>query len=105
MNYTISQCYKEVEKILKRPLNSNEYEWIKSWFENYPKDFIEATMISLENTRIYKASYISTTLANHFIFYKSFLKVRGESSEELTELEKRKQEEIEFNKRFDKYKI
>ena len=78
MGYSISQCYKDLENKLNRPINITEFEYVKSWFDTYPSEFIQATFIYLKNARIYKASYISTTLSSWYPQYLALQEVRNE---------------------------
>lgn len=70
MAYSISDCYKDLELILKRPINSLEFAWVESWFERYDPIYIQINInICKTNPNIYRASYISNSLASHSSFY------------------------------------
>lgn len=70
--YSITQAYKDVEKILQRPLNSGEFMNIEIWFQRYEADHIEACIKMCRGMNIYKASYISNVLASHHSYYQTY---------------------------------
>ena len=83
MEYTIDRCYADLEQLLKRPLNTLDYQNVSYWFETYPSDYVHATIITLKNVKIYKSNYISSALASKFDFYKALKQINGESIEEI----------------------
>ena len=63
--YSITQCFKDVEQILHRTINSSEYMRIASWFDNYESEHIKLAM-TIANTRngIYSVNYIERIICS-----------------------------------------
>lgn len=75
MSYSINQVYKDVEKILKRPINTFDYQAINNWVNNYDLDYIEFSFSQLKNmTNIYSTNYINTYLFRNYEMYNSIKK-------------------------------
>lgn len=71
MSYSISQAYKDVEQILKRPINSFDFNTINSWFSNYEVDYIEFAFNQIKTMpNIYSTNFINTWLYRNYDFYK-----------------------------------
>ena len=77
MAYTYENCLKDLEKLLNRPLNSFEFQYVNTWFDNYPNDFLNACLEMCKGRVIYKVSYISSILFQHYPFYQAYMKVNG----------------------------
>lgn len=77
MAYTYENCLKDLEKLLNRPINSFEFQYVNTWFDNYPNDFLNACLEMCKGRVIYKVSYISSILYQHYPFYQAYMKVNG----------------------------
>lgn len=75
MAYTYENCLKDLEKLLNRPINSFEFQYVNTWFDNYPNDFLNACLEMCKGRVIYKVSYISSILYQHYPFYQAYMKV------------------------------
>ena len=77
MAYTYENCLKDLEKLLNRPINSFEFQYVNTWFDNYPNDFLNACLEMCKGRVIYKVSYISSILYQHYPFYQAYMRVNG----------------------------
>lgn len=70
--YSISQCFKDIEQLFKRPISSTEYMRIASWFDNFESEHVKLAM-SIANTRsgIYSTGYIEKILNGTLETYKA----------------------------------
>lgn len=70
--YSISQCFKDIEQLFKRPISSTEYMRIASWFDNFESEHVKLAM-SIANTRsgIYSIGYIEKILNGTLETYKA----------------------------------
>lgn len=70
--YSISQCFKDIEQLFKRPISSTEYMRIASWFDNFESEHVKLAM-SIANTRsgIYSIGYIEKILNGTLDTYKA----------------------------------
>lgn len=70
--YSISQCFKDIEQLFKRPISSTEYMRIASWFDNFESEHVKLAM-SIANTRsgIYSVGYIEKILNGTLETYKA----------------------------------
>lgn len=70
--YSISQCFKDIEQIFKRPISSTEYMRIANWFDNFESEHVKLAM-SIANTRsgIYSIGYIEKILNGTLETYKA----------------------------------
>ena len=105
MAYTINKCYKDLEQLLKRPLNSVDFQNAQYWFEHYPSDLIQTILIYSKSCNIFKSNYISSTLANTFKIYQILLQVRNETSSDLKVIEEKEKAKQDFYSKFDKFKL
>lgn len=72
MSYSINQVYRDVEQILKRPINTFDFQTINSWITNYDIDYIEFSFSQLKNMpNIYSTNFINTYLFRNYDMYKS----------------------------------
>lgn len=78
MAYKTNQCYKDLEQLLKRPLNSVDYHNVQYWFEHYPSDYIEAVINVITTKSVMSSNYVSTALAYHYDVYKELKRINGD---------------------------
>ena len=74
MAYSIANAYKDVEQILKRPLNSFEFMKIDSWFSRYSINYLEFSFSKLlKMPNIYSTNFIDTYLFRNYEYFKELV--------------------------------
>lgn len=69
MEYSISQVYKDVEQILKRTLNSLDFNTINSLIQNYDIGYIQWALAILKTHNVFSTNYIRNFLFNNYQTY------------------------------------
>lgn len=69
MNYSISDAYKDVEQILKRPLNSFDFNTINALIQNYDIKYVQWCLTILKNHNVFSTNYIKTFMFNNLQTY------------------------------------
>lgn len=96
MKYTPSQCYRDVEQIIKHALNTFDFRDINNWFENYESEFIQAVINMCKTKNIYSVKYINSVMFGEYNFFKA-LKESGISSQPVIQKENAVIEEVAAN--------
>lgn len=68
-NYSISDAYKDVEQILKRPLNSFDFNTINALIQNYDIKYVQWCLTILKNHNVFSTNYIKTFMFNNLQTY------------------------------------
>lgn len=69
MKYSISDAYKDVEQILKRPLNSFDFNTINALIQNYDIKYVQWCLTILKNHNVFSTNYIKTFMFNNLQTY------------------------------------
>lgn len=92
MEYSISNAYKDVEQILKRPLNSFEYMKIETWISRYSLKYLQLSFKQLSKMQnIYSTNFIDTYLFRNYSYYQEIIASIGNDAE--IKIDSPKQEE------------
>ena len=67
--YTLEQAFTDIQIILTRPINQQDYVTIQTWFRLYDAEYIEETLNKMKAKRLFSLNYIVKVLQSNIFDY------------------------------------